>query len=391
MRPLLKNGLLVLGSVLAAFALIELSLAVFAPHKLRVRPYHERYDPVLGWVNKPLKDEGIRFEFARDRFFHVRHNSLGLRGRETTAEKPRGVRRILLVGDSYFWGYGVNDDEVLSAVLQRRLPPAFEVLNGGTTGYGTDQAYLWLKNVGVTYRPDVVVFGFSAANDLEEVATSVRYYTPKPLFMLDGSGMALRNVPVPRSEQTDRKAFGNPRTLFGKLKRFLRYHTHTYQFIVSRLNADPERRLLLINLGLAEEYTTNLGGIPVLTNTPAQSRTIAFLLLRESRKAAEAAGAAFLLVFIPEREEDPSGRLQIDGVRTGVHERNSELSSALSAFARKERMAYLDLLPFARERYRKGVSIYTTDRSDHHWNALGHELVAGQVLEALRSRGYLRP
>ncbi|MDH4161417.1 MAG: SGNH/GDSL hydrolase family protein [Nitrospirota bacterium] len=385
----MNNILLLFTSIATFFLLLELSLALFAPHKLRIQPYHETYDPVMGWVNKPLKDEGVHFEFARDRFFQVRHNSLGLRGPETTKEKPRGTKRILLVGDSFFWGYGVSDDNVLSAVLQKELPPAVEVLNGGTTGYGTDQAHLWLKHAGLSLQPNIVLFGFTAANDLDEIASSVQYYSPKPLFMLEGGELVLKNVPVPRSEQTDRKTFGKPRTLFGKVKKFLRFHTHTYQFIMGRLNSNPEIRLLLINLGLAEEYSQDIGDIPVLTNPPEQVREIAFRLIRESRKAAEASGAAFVLVFIPEKEEDRSGRVQLQGVKEGTYERNSALSAALSAFSRRERIPYLDLLPFSRTQCRQGLSLYTVDRSDHHWTADGHRRIAGEVLQFLRKERLL--
>lgn len=133
-KRFLSNGLLALGSLTTMLAVVELALALFAPHKVRTRSYHEKYDPVMGWVNKPLKNEGVHFEYAPNRFFHVTHNSLGLRGRQASYQKPPGTRRILFVGDSYFWGYGVSDAEVLTAVLQRALPLSYEVLNGGTSG-----------------------------------------------------------------------------------------------------------------------------------------------------------------------------------------------------------------------------------------------------------------
>lgn len=389
MKQWLKNSLLILGSLIVFFILLEVSLAIFAPQKIKIQPYHEKYDPLLGWINQPLKDEGVHFEFAPKRFFHVRHNSLGLRGKETSYEKPLGVRRILFVGDSFFWGYGVSDSEVLTEVLQKKLPPSVEVLNGGTTGYGTDQEFLWLKHEGLKYRPDIVIFGFSAANDLDEIASSVSYYYPKPIFMLEGDKLVLKNVPVPRSEQTDRKTFGKPHTLFGKIKKFLRHNTHTYQFITGRLNSNPEIRLFLINIGLAEEYTTNLGNIPVLTNPPEDVRKIAFRLILESKKTAEEAGARFILVFIPEREKDRSGRLQIEGVRESSYDLNSELSAAFSEFTRKERIAFLDLLPFTREHFRQGVPIYNVDRSDHHWTALGHQYIADEILEFLKKGRWL--
>jgi lysophospholipase L1-like esterase len=389
MKHLIKRSLFFFAAVSIFCLLLEISLALFSPHKLTVRPYHEKYDPVIGWVNKPFKNEGVHFEFAHNKFFHVTHNSLGLRGKETTYEKPSGVQRILLVDGSYFWGYGVSDDEVLSAVLQNKLPATIEVLNGGTTGYGTDQDYLWLKQEGLKYRPDIVLLGFSAGSDLQEISRSVSYYTPKPIFMIEGGKLILKNVPVPRNDQVDRKTFGQPLTLFGKLKRFLRYHTHTYQFITRRLNADPERRLFFLNIGLAEEYTTSLGNIPILTNPPDKVQELAFRLILESRKAAEAAGAKFILVFIPDKENDESGSLQVEGTGESSYDRNSQLSAAFSEFSRKEKIAYLDLVPVARDQFRQGTAIYNLDSSDHHWTALGHQRIADEVLAFLKKGGWI--
>lgn len=386
MKTVLKNLLLVFGSIALFFTALELTLALFSPHKLRIRPYHEIYNPIIGWVNKPLKDEGIHFEFARNRFFHVKHNSLGLRGKETSYKKPSNVKRILFVGDSYFWGYGVSNDEVISSILQQSLPNTIEVLNGATVGYGTDQAYLWLKNEGLKYQPDIVLFSFSAANDLQEISTSVSYYTPKPIFMLENGKLTLKNVPVPRTEQTDRKAFGEPRTLFGKLKKFLRFHTHTYQFIAERLNANPEIRLLLLNLGLAEEYTKDIGNVPRLSNPPDEAENIAFRLINESRKITESSGGKFILVFIPDKEEDRSGTVSVEGVAPGTYERNSELRTKLMSFAEREKIDLIDLLAFTREHYKQGVSLYTVEKYDHHWSALGHRLIANKLLQYIKDR-----
>jgi hypothetical protein len=70
------------------------------------------------------------------------------------------VRRVLLVGDSYFWEYGVDDSQVVSEILQTMAGTGVEVINGAVTGYGTDLELLWLINEGLRFRPDVVVLGF---------------------------------------------------------------------------------------------------------------------------------------------------------------------------------------------------------------------------------------
>lgn len=389
MRKYLSNLLLFCGSILFFFIVLETALAVFGPGKIKIQPYHEKYDPTLGWVNRPLKNEGVHFEFIKDRFFHVTHNSLGLRGPETTYKKPEGTKRVLFVGDSYFWGYGVSDNEVLTQILQQSVPESVEVLNGGTTGYGTDQMLLWLKHEGLKYRPDIVIFGFTAANDLDEIATSVSYHSPKPIFMLENEAFVLKNVPVPSSIETERKTFGNPRTLFGKIKKFLRHNTHSYPFIASRINSRPDMRQFFINTGLAEEYTTNLGNIPILKNPPEKLWDIALSLIKESRDLSNKSGAEFVLVFIPDKEINKGDAATPDNATKKTYALNSEASSVLKKFSEKENIAYLDLLPTSREHLKRGSPLYNTDKTDHHWNALGHKVAASEILGFLRMRRLL--
>ena len=389
MKRFPANALLALGSLVLALSALEFALAFFAPHKVLTRAYHERYDPVMGWVNKPLKNEGVHFEYAPSLFFHVTHNSLGLRGKETGYEKRPGTRRILFAGDSYFWGYGVSDAEVLTEVLQRALPPSYEVLNGGTIGYGTDQEFLWLKNEGLRYRPDIVIFGFSAANDLVEIATSVAYFTPKPIFVFEGNDLVLKNVPVPRTEQADRKSLGSPRTAFGKLKQYLRYHTHTYPFVAARLNSRPDWRDFFVTVGLADEYLQEIGDVPVITNPPQDVMDVALKLILDARKISEEAGARFVLVFIPDKERTPDGKIRVEAVKENVSVVNSERSSVIRELAVRYKVPYLDLLPVVREHARKGEALYNSDRTDHHWTALGHRVFSAEIQMFLKTNGLL--
>jgi lysophospholipase L1-like esterase len=88
-----------------------------------------------------------------------RINKEGLRGPETTVDKPRGVKRLLLVGDSVIYGAMVEENDTLSAQLQRLLPKNWEVLNGGVGGYDSWDYEGWLRLKGLAFSPDAVVVG----------------------------------------------------------------------------------------------------------------------------------------------------------------------------------------------------------------------------------------
>ena len=70
----------------------------------------------------------------------VRINALGLRGPEVAPKRP-GVFRVLVFGDSYAFGVGVDEENVLTSELERLLSEdalsgvEVEVLNLGVAGY----------------------------------------------------------------------------------------------------------------------------------------------------------------------------------------------------------------------------------------------------------------
>lgn len=103
----------------------------------------------------------------------VTTNSLGLRAKETTVEKPAGTKRILVLGDSYTFGVYVGDRETYSAVLEELLRGDglnVEVINAGyATGWDTDHQYCWLVNRGLAFDPDVVILGFFVGNDIMNI------------------------------------------------------------------------------------------------------------------------------------------------------------------------------------------------------------------------------
>ncbi len=378
-----RNFPLLIITIIILFILLEAILAMFWPHKVLTQPYHEQYHPVMGWVNKPFMEGDV--QVTHGVFFHRKHNSRGLRStRHIDYVKPRDVRRVLLLGDSFFWGYGVNDEDIISEVLQNKVSQNIEIINGAVSGYGTDQHLLWLAEEGLKYRPDLVVLGTFPPNDRTEIATSLIYGYPKPYFSLINGNLTVQNIPVPDTRETRRKGFGEPDTWFGKLKKFLRRNTHTYQFIVGRLNSVRPLRVLFLEVGLAEEYTRELPGIPHVRLKKEKIEELSDALMKEIQKIAYEAGAEFLIVHIPKKELLPDS-----------HERdaeayawNTELSNHLSAFTSENNINFLDLLPVVRSHQAKGEYLYTPQAYDHHWTPLGHKVAAEAIYEWMRKNGY---
>jgi lysophospholipase L1-like esterase len=111
-------------------------------------------DSILGWMNAANAD-GI--------------NSLGLRGAEL--RDPKSARRILVLGDSVAFGFGLESDQSIPAQLERELDArgiAAEVLNAGVIAYNTRQEGRWLELHGAALAPDevIVIYCLNDTTDL---------------------------------------------------------------------------------------------------------------------------------------------------------------------------------------------------------------------------------
>jgi lysophospholipase L1-like esterase len=105
----------------------------------------------------------------------VRINSHGLRGAEFPVAKPAGVDRILVIGDSFAFGYLLQEDEAMAAYLQRLLdaargPGRTHVINAGVPGFGIFNERGFLEHRGLAFGPDVVVL-FVTPGDIADAAT----------------------------------------------------------------------------------------------------------------------------------------------------------------------------------------------------------------------------
>lgn len=97
-------------------------------------------------------------------------NRYGFRqDQEFPVEKPKGVLRVVGIGDSWMWGSGVDNGSTYLDQLAQILasgPPKVEVINTGVWGYNAQQEMATLRWKGRIFAPDVVVIGL-CGNDRE--------------------------------------------------------------------------------------------------------------------------------------------------------------------------------------------------------------------------------
>jgi lysophospholipase L1-like esterase len=111
----------------------------------------------------------------------VKINSLGLRDHEISVQKPAGTYRIVVLGDSTTFGWGVPFEQTYPKLIEKSLnarPPAggwtnYEVINTGIGNYNTAQELASLKDRWLVLKPDMVLIGWYI-NDAEP--------TPRPSY-----------------------------------------------------------------------------------------------------------------------------------------------------------------------------------------------------------------
>ena len=97
-------------------------------------------------------------------------NRAGFREREVEPTKQPGTFRIVGLGDSVMFGWGVPVEatylRVLEDLLQRRGDPSrYEILNFAVPGYNSVMEVETFRSVAGSYAPDLVLVGYVSNDD----------------------------------------------------------------------------------------------------------------------------------------------------------------------------------------------------------------------------------
>jgi lysophospholipase L1-like esterase len=288
-------------------------------------------------------------------------NSLGLRGAEPAIPKPAGMFRILAIGDSLTFGWGVNDAETFCALVEAGLnrgQPAqrVDVVNGGVSGYTTRQERTLLSIFGPKLQPDLVLVGFywndllmstHFGRDGREGDTDVRFETAS-------------SEPLTRRELHMTGSGSWP-------DRLLRCSRAAY------VGGRGVKRLA--GLGEWNRPYTSLEDALLAgrTSKEIEQRWTRFESeMQRIKKLAREVGSRTGIVVLPSRQQ------------VGSEFPHAEIQSKVREIARRLEMFVVDPLPNLRARRDEVESLFIPyDR--HHPSALGHRIIAEAILAELVS------
>lgn len=347
LRGLLINLSLITVSLLFTLFLSEIALRLLGFAPMYVSPERDRfwkYDALLGWTHEPGQ-EGV-FETPQFRTA-VKINEKGLRDGPHSYERQDDRKRILVLGDSFAWGYGVEESERFSQLLEKSLN--VEVINAGVSGYSTDQELLWYRNEGIKYDTDLVILEV-AGNDVgdnDQQLVSTVYY--KPRFVLEDGQLVLKGYPVPKTSPQ------------GKLIYSLSQRSALAYFLVQRyFDVVSVYRKAKVN----SDHAGSLVAGPSAKTEPFK---LTVALINEMRKLAESRNAKFIIVATDRWWNSSSSATYADFIDTLRAEGFLVLDVESMPGFHSEEM----LIP-----------------EDGHWNQSGHAFVAKKI-EALIEEQHL--
>jgi hypothetical protein len=163
---------------LAAFSVVFSYFAIdFIAAFFLIQPLSPPLVPDAYRHHKLVPNSYSRLE-QRDFSYIQRVNNFGLRGRDVVVPKPAGTYRILMLGDSFTMGKGVQDDETFPVLVEKALNervaqckgPSIEVVNGGVDSYAPVLSLIELKRDLRPLTPDMVILNLDLSDLVQETA-----------------------------------------------------------------------------------------------------------------------------------------------------------------------------------------------------------------------------
>jgi lysophospholipase L1-like esterase len=363
---LLRLALLVVTLVILA-GLIEL----FVPLILGEQPKFPRRVVGAPWGLR-YNEPGARYRHkSADGTWHFRINHQGMRAdRDYSYQKPTGVRRIIVLGDSFTAGLEVENEQTFCSVLERELRRAglnVEVLNAGVSGFSTAEECLYLERELMKYQPDLVIVSF-CGNDLDD---NVR----TGLFQLEGGQLVeYHKTYVPAGRLGN---FLNTNWLFN----FLSERSDAFSLIKERLTILAKWNMVKQNTktlldapegGSAEAPASAENALP--GSQEFQERRLLAAIYERMYQELHAKAIPLIIQSIPSFRPKPQPRL----VENFPSEQVTTDRPGLYYFPAKP---LLD--PYL------GKHLLYWQRSHFHWTPLSHELAGKALAELILRDGLL--
>jgi lysophospholipase L1-like esterase len=303
----------------------------------------------------------------------VRTNSFGLRSPEVKLPKPAGTFRILLLGDSFTFGFQASEETVFGRLLEqrlRRLPglESVEIVNAGVLSYCPLLEYLQYRHSLHVLQPDLVILNF----DMSDVQDHLEY-SRSAAFDSNGDALFVREPTLGLSPSRVPALIS-----FRLMAQYVRAATRNFESQRGGVpfTRDLDRYLWAVDKGpeMDREVEQTLKPIASLAKLLRHDRIP--LVLATYPQPWQVSGDATPLPPIRDQY----------GIGTGTVHLNDRAFRKLESFARREDIRFVN----ATQAFREAADpAHLFLASDFHFSPAGNELYAAVLEQFLRGESVL--
>ncbi len=155
-KSFLNNLLLVVTSVMLSLIVIESFLLMYQSKPETKQKLVMRQE----WKKRRVSISGASYAYYWHNILHV-HDENQMRRIAPFPPKLDGKFRIMIVGDSLTYGYGVREEETYPVQIEAALKRNFnvEALNLGISGYQSEDVLKIVKQCTPLLQPDLIIYG----------------------------------------------------------------------------------------------------------------------------------------------------------------------------------------------------------------------------------------
>lgn len=342
-------------------------------------------DDAVGWVPRPNVQGTHNQAGSFESTFST--NSAGLRDDEASLSKSDGRTTIVALGDSFTWGFGVNDDEIYTEVMESLLSDV-EVVNLGVTAYGLRQEIDYFDRMGSAVDPDIVVVAL-VMNDITD-----------PIRIRSGETVQQWLARIgfqPADTVNDAAVQPEKQWSFSGLKSWLADNSAIYRAFTDVVNTNKVLVDLLVAIGVKGE-PAGIEGLdsnlrPFLVDYPdtveaSLEQTKQELL--ELRNLVRGTGAEFLVAVVPALQSVDAKARANSIAYTRYYDQDFDLDKPyrlLQEFGESAGIEILAPVDSFRKAHSEGISPYLNN--DMHFNEVGHRLFAQEIVRFMQDKHWL--
>lgn len=321
---------------------------IFLSDRLLLAKYGKglwKYDAVLHYKQRP----NTVFTWGKNYNNKlIKINSNGYHDDEFSLVKSKNEYRIFMLGNSITMGHGVTKEETFSSQLEK-LPLTskikLNVFNLGVQGYSTEQELEVLKRE-IKYDPNLIILEFCLNDITEPIAVNKEF---------GGTGFDYHMI-----YETGNKILGYfiNETGFGRLLYRIKF--------INKISHERENELKQIN---------NLAIKPFSNKKLKKSWMITFNSIKKIKSISVQKDIPFIVLIFPYTFQLWHRDLQ-------------KPQEQIKSFLKLERIPFIDFTEiFEVKLLNRNTKDYYLD--EDHYTAIGHTIIANEILDFLLTHNYL--